>query len=75
VLDFNRETSWEIAAEPGDTLSGLVFNELGRAAQRGDGVSIQGYEIAVVEVSGTRIARGRVRRQAEGEEEPPPEQP
>jgi CBS domain containing-hemolysin-like protein len=74
VLDFNRETSWEITAEPGDTLSGLVFNELGRAPQRGDGVSIQGYEIAVVEVSGTRIARVRVRRQLEGEEEPPPEE-
>ncbi len=75
VLDFNRETGWEIPAEPGDTLSGLVFNELGRAPQRGDEVGIQGYEIAVAEVSGTRIARVRIRRQPEGEEEPPPEQP
>jgi len=75
VLDFNRETSWEITAEPGDTLSGLVFNEIGRAPQRGDRVSIQGYEIAVAEVSGMRIARVRVRRQQDSEEVPPPEEP
>jgi putative hemolysin len=75
VLDFNRQTRWEIAAEPGDTLSGLVFNELGRAPQRGDQVSVQGYEIAVAEVSGTRIARVRVRRQPEGDEKPAPEDP
>ena len=30
VLDFNRETGWDLTAERGDTLSGLVFNELGR---------------------------------------------
>ena len=75
VLDFNRETSWEITAEPGDTLSGLVFNEIGRAPQRGDRVSIQGYEIAVAEVSGMRIARVRVRPQQDGEEAPPAEEP
>jgi CBS domain containing-hemolysin-like protein len=75
VLDFNRETSWEIAAEPGDTLSGLVFNEIGRAPQRGDRVSIQDYEITVAEVSGMRIARVRVRRQQDGEEAPPAEEP
>jgi putative hemolysin len=75
VLDFNRETSWEIPAEPGDTLSGLVFNELGRAPQRGDRVSSQGYEITVAEVSGTRIARVRIRRQQDGEEDPTPKEP
>jgi len=75
VLDFNRETSWEIAAEPGDTLSGLVFNELGRAPQHGDRVGLQDYEIAVAEVSGTRIARVRVRLKQSGEGGPPPEEP
>jgi putative hemolysin len=74
VLDFNRETGWEIPSEPGDTLSGLVFNELGRAPQRGDRVSVQDYEIAVAEVSGTRIARVRIRRKPEGQEEPTSEE-
>jgi CBS domain containing-hemolysin-like protein len=38
-------------------------------------VSIQSYEITVAEVSGMRIARVRVRRQQDGEEEPTPKEP
>ena len=64
VLDFNRRTSWEVPAEPGDTLSGLVFNALGRAARRGDEVQVPGYVLQVADVSGTRIARVFVREHA-----------
>ncbi len=60
VLDFNRETGWSVAAERGDTLSGLVFNELGRAPRRGDSVRVPGYEIQVAGVSGSRITEVRV---------------
>jgi CBS domain containing-hemolysin-like protein len=67
VLDFNRATGWDISAERGDTLSGLVFNELGRPPQHGDRVQIPGFEVEVMQVSGTRIARVRVRRCEEGE--------
>ena len=35
VLDFNRETGWEITSERGDTLGGLVFNTLGHAPAGG----------------------------------------
>jgi Mg2+/Co2+ transporter CorB len=62
VLDFNRETSWEIPAERGDTLSGLIFNELGRAPNRSDVVRLPGYEFGVADISGTRITRVRVRK-------------
>jgi CBS domain containing-hemolysin-like protein len=55
VIDFNRETGWHVPAHRGDTLSGLVFNELGRAPRQGDVVRVPGYEIGVVGVSGTRI--------------------
>ncbi len=65
VLDFNRETGWELPAEPGDTLSGVVFNELGRSPLRGDVVHLPGYAFTVVDLSGTRIARVRVRRSEE----------
>ncbi len=64
VLDFNRETGWEIPAERGDTLSGLIFNELGRAPSRSDVVRLPGYEFDVADISGTRITRVRVRRSA-----------
>jgi putative hemolysin len=65
VLDFNREAGWEIPAEPGDTLSGIVFNALGRAPHKGDAVALPGYELQVTDVSGNRIARVRLRRGAE----------
>ena len=62
VLDFNRQSGWEVRAEPGDTLSGLVFNALGRAPRKGDAIRVPGYELAVADVSGSRIVRVRVRQ-------------
>ncbi len=62
VMDFCRETGWEFPANRGDTLSGTVFNTLGRPARRGDRVALDGFDVEVLEVSGTRIARVRVRR-------------
>ena len=60
VLDFNRETSWTVAAEPGDTLAGLVFNTLGRAPRRGESVHVPGYDVVVMDVSRNRIAQVQV---------------
>ena len=62
VLDFNRESGWEVPAEPGDTLSGLVFNALGRAPRRGDEVELPGYDVSVVDMSGNRVIEVRVVR-------------
>jgi putative hemolysin len=62
VLDFNRTTGWELPAERGDSLSGLVFNELGRPPRRGDRVVVNGHELEVLQVSGTRIGRVLARR-------------
>jgi putative hemolysin len=72
VLDFNRETGWDVPAERGDTLSGLVFNLLGRAARKGDAVRVPGYEFSVADLSGTRITQVRVRRLEEGDDEAKP---
>jgi CBS domain containing-hemolysin-like protein len=62
VLDFNRESGWDVPAERGDTLSGLVFNLLGRAPRRGDKVRVPGYEFEVADISGTRITQVRARK-------------
>jgi putative hemolysin len=61
VLDFNRETGWHVPAERGDTLSGLVFNLLGRAPRKGDAVRVPDYELSVADLSGSRVTRVRVR--------------
>ena len=60
VLDFNRETGWQVPAERGDTLSGLLFNLLGRAPRKGDSVKVPGYELSAADVSGTRVTQVRV---------------
>ena len=62
VLDFNRETGWEVPAERGDSLGGLVFNTLGHAPRQGERVSLPGFEITVVGVSGSRITRVLIAR-------------
>jgi putative hemolysin len=71
VADFNRETGWQIPAERGDTLSGVVFNQLGRAPHSGDAARVPGYELRVTEVSGMRIARLVVRQREDGSEVEP----
>lgn len=69
VLDFNRESGWNIPAERGDTIAGLVFNLLGRAPRRWESVELPGYEIVVVDISGSRISQVRIRRIEDEDEE------
>jgi putative hemolysin len=65
VLDFNRESNWEIAAERGDTLGGLLFNTLERAPRKGEVVHLPGYDLQCLDVSGSRITRVRVTERPE----------
>lgn len=64
VLDFNRESGWQVPAERGDTIGGLVFNTLGRAPHKGERITLPGYDLVCVDVSGNRVARVRVVRTA-----------
>ena len=65
VLDFNRESNWEIPAERGDTLGGLFFNTLERAPRKGEVVHLPGYDLQCLDVSGTRITRVRITQRLE----------
>jgi len=69
VLDFNRESGWQVPAERGDTIGGLVFNTLERAPRKGEIVELPGYRIVCVDVSGSRIARVHVIRSADKDTE------
>lgn len=62
VVDFNRESGWDLASEPGDSVSGLVFNQLGHPARVGEKLEIPGYELDVLSVSGARITEVAIRR-------------
>jgi len=71
VTDFNRETGAAVPSEPGDTLSGLVFHSLGRAARPGETVRLDGYALHVAEVTGRRIRSVRVEPAAPSEADAP----
>ncbi len=73
VHDFNRETGWNVPAERGDTLAGLVFNKLGRGPRRGESVRVPGYRIVVADVSGTRVSQVQVMRDEDSEAQESPE--
>ncbi len=62
VLDFNRQTGWDVPAERGDTLGGLVFNTLGHAPRALERLQLPGYRVTVAGVSGSRITRVRIAR-------------
>lgn len=72
VSDFNKQSGWNIPAERGDTLSGLVFNTLGRAPRKGDTIEISEYKISVLDISGSRVTRVRI-IQSETETDESPE--
>ncbi|HEB88232.1 MAG TPA: HlyC/CorC family transporter [Deltaproteobacteria bacterium] len=72
VLDFNRETGWQVPAEKGDTIGGLIFNTLERAPRKGESVHLPGYRLECVDVSGSRITRVRIVEESDPEAEADP---
>ena len=60
VLDFNRDTGWQVPAEKGDTIGGLIFNTLERSPRSGEWVEVPGYRLECIDVSGSRITRVRI---------------
>jgi putative hemolysin len=67
VQDFSRETGWNVPAERGDTLAGLVFNKLGRGPKTGESVTIGAYTLTVADISGSRVTQVEVTREGDGD--------
>ena len=57
IDDFNEQFGTELEVEDYHTMAGLVFGALGRAAEVGDEVDIDGLRLRVIEVEGSRIQR------------------
>ncbi len=68
IADFNRDTGWCVPAESGETLSGLVFNQLGHIPKKNQLIRVENYRFTVLEVAGSRVVRVRVKRKSAGEE-------
>src|SRR6266511_4421957 len=52
----------QLTDEPYDTVGGMVFGRLGRLAQVGDAVEVEGYRFQVTGVDGRRVSQVRVQR-------------
>jgi len=55
--DFNRETGWGLPGERGDSISEILFTELGRTPKKDDSVLFDNYSLKVLDMSGKRLAR------------------
>ncbi len=57
IDDFNEAFGAELEQEDYHTLAGLVFGALGRAAEVGDEIYVDGLRLGVLETEGPRISR------------------
>ncbi|HZP95897.1 MAG TPA: hemolysin family protein [Candidatus Limnocylindria bacterium] len=60
--DLRDRLQIALAGEPYDTVGGLVFGRLGRVAEVGDVVEVEGYRFQVTAVDGRRVAQVRVQK-------------
>jgi magnesium and cobalt exporter, CNNM family len=57
IDDFNETFGTELEQEDFHTMAGLVFGALGRAAEVGDTMTVDGLQLTVLEVEGSRIQK------------------
>jgi len=62
LADLRQRLGLALEEAPYDTVGGLVFGRLGRLAQVGDAVDIEGHRFQVIAVDGLRVAQVRVRK-------------
>ncbi|MFO7571631.1 MAG: hemolysin family protein [Gaiellaceae bacterium] len=57
IDDFNEQFGTNLEQEDFHTMAGLVFGMIGRAPEVGDVTSVDGLELTVLEIEGSRIIR------------------
>jgi len=67
IDDFNEEFGTELEHEDYNTMAGLVFSELGRAAEVGDEIHVASLTLRVMEIEGSRIMKLEVEFGADDE--------
>ena len=60
--DLRERLAVRLEGESYDTVGGLVFGRLGRVAEVGDTVEVEGYRFTVTAVDGRRVSQVRVQR-------------
>jgi putative hemolysin len=62
LTELRERLHLELADEPYDTVGGMAFGRLGRVAQVGDAIEIEGYRLAVTAIDGRRVSQIRIQR-------------
>ncbi len=62
VLDFNRRSGWDLQADKGERIGGLMYNRLGSTPKKGDVVDAGAYRLEAVSFEASRLVRVRVTR-------------
>ena len=62
LAELRERLHLALTDEPYDTVGGMVFGRLGRVAQVGDSVEVEGYRFQVTGVDGRRVSQVRVQR-------------
>jgi CBS domain containing-hemolysin-like protein len=60
--DVRERLGLDLADEPYDTVGGMIFGRLGRLAQVGDSVDVEGYRFTVTAVAGRRVAQVKAKK-------------
>jgi hypothetical protein len=75
LTDFNNLTNFGIWDPRMTTIAGIAFRHLDRLPRQGDKVTVEGFEITVLEMDAHRIARVRVAKGGTPDTPPPLEPP
>ena len=70
IDDFNETFGTSLEQDDYHTMAGLVFGSLGRAPEVDDSVQVDGVQLTVLEIEGSRIVRLEVELRAEPERKP-----
>lgn len=62
LADVRERLGLELAAEPYDTVGGMVFGRLGRLAKVGDTIDVEGYRFTVTAVDGHRVSQIKAKK-------------
>ncbi|HEX6061477.1 MAG TPA: hemolysin family protein [Candidatus Limnocylindria bacterium] len=60
--DVRERLGLDLADEPYDTVGGMLFGRLGRLAEVGDAVDVEGYRFTVTAVAGRRVAQVKAKK-------------
>lgn len=62
VMDFNRQSGWQIDAEKGERLGGLMFHGVGHPPKPGDALDIGAYRLEASAFENKLLKRVRITR-------------